>query len=39
MALTADANRLMREQRIAELLPQADASALSGLGLSPRELE
>ena len=39
MALTADTNRLMREQRIAELLPQADAGALSGLGLSPRELE
>lgn len=39
MALKADTHKSAREARIADVLPQADAGALSDLGLSPRELE
>lgn len=38
MALRADTSRQAREARVTQALPQADAGALSDLGLSPREL-
>jgi FAD/FMN-containing dehydrogenase len=39
LALKADTNKLMRERRVAELLPHADVEALAAHGISRRELE